>query len=83
MSKYLLLQSDLRRFEEELKYYDTTGKQLSEEILNHAIKAFQNGEIDYLQYVQLLENAKSIEANFLASLLQYNMTVLEANYLIN
>jgi cobalt-zinc-cadmium resistance protein CzcA len=82
-SRYQELQSDLRQFEEELQYYETTGKRLSEETLFHAVKAFQNGEINFLQYTQLLDNAKSIETNYLKALFQYNITVLEANYLMN
>jgi cobalt-zinc-cadmium resistance protein CzcA len=82
-SRYQELQSDLRQFEEELQYYESTGKRLSEETLFHAVKAFQNGEINFLQYTQLLDNAKSIETNYLKALFQYNMTVLEANYLMN
>ena len=82
-SKYLALQSDLRQFEEGLKYYDKTGKTLAKETLFHATKAFQNGEINFLQYIQLLENAKSIESTYLNNLFQYNMTVLEANYIMN
>jgi cobalt-zinc-cadmium resistance protein CzcA len=82
-SKYLALQSDLRKYEEGLNYYESTGKKLSEETLFHAVKAFQNGEINFLQYTQLLENAKSIETNYLTTLFQYNMTALEANYLMN
>jgi cobalt-zinc-cadmium resistance protein CzcA len=82
-SKYLALESDLRKYEEGLNYYELTGKKLSEETLLHAINAFQNGEINFLQYTQLLENAKSIELNYLTSLFQYNMTALEATYLMN
>ncbi len=82
-ARYLELQSNLKQLEEELNYYETTGKKLSEEILFHASQAFQNGEIDFLQYTQLLENAKNIELNYLTALFQYNHTVLEANYLIN
>lgn len=82
-SKYATLASDLRKFEEGLHYYDSSGKKLAEETLFHAFKAFENGEIDFLQYTQLLDNAKSIESNYLTTLFQYNMTVLEANYLMN
>ena len=82
-SKYLELQSDLRQFEEGISYYEMTGKHLSEETIFHAEQAFKNGEIDFLQYTQLLENAKSIETNYLTSLFKYNMTVLEANFLMN
>jgi cobalt-zinc-cadmium resistance protein CzcA len=82
-SKYQALQSDLRRYEEGLVYYESTGKKLAEETLFHAKKAFQSGEINFLEYTQLLDNAKSIENNYLNNLLQYNQTILEANYLMN
>ncbi len=82
-SKYEALQSDLRQYEQELTYYESTGKKLASETLFYANKAYQNGEINFLQYTQLLENAKSIESNYLSSLFQYNMAVLEVNYLMN
>ena len=82
VAKYEALKSDLRQFEEGLQYYESTGKRLAEETLSHATKAYQNGEIDFLQYAQLIDNAKSIESNYLFTLFQYNMTALEANYLM-
>ena len=82
-SKYLELQSDLIQFDKGINYYESTGKELSEKTIFHAEQAFKNGEIDFLQYTQLLENAKNIESNYLTSLFKYNMTVLEANFLMN
>ncbi len=82
-SSYEALQSDLSQLEKELSYYENTGKKLSTETLFHANKAYQGGEINFLQYTQLLENSKSIESNYLNSLFKYNTTVLEANYLMN
>ena len=82
-SKYMELQSDLKQFEEGINYYQSTGKELSEKTIFHAELAFKSGEIDFLQYTQLLENAKNIESNYLTSLFKYNMTVLESNFLIN
>lgn len=82
-SRYEALQSDLRQLKEGLDYYDSAGKNLAEETLFHANKAFQSGEINFLQYTQLLDNAKNIETTYLTTLFQYNMTVLEANYLMN
>ncbi len=83
IARYEALLSELRQYEQGLTYYESTGKKLSQETLFHANKAYQNGEIDFLQYAQLLENAKTIESNYLQSLFQYNMTVLEVNYLMN
>lgn len=83
ISKYRALKSDLRQYEKGIDYYQSTGKKLAEETVFHAMKAFKSGEIDFLQYVQLLENSKNIESNYLTSLFQYNVTVLESNYLMN
>lgn len=82
-SKYRALLSDLKKFEEAVNYYDQTGKNLSNELISNASKAFQSGEIDFLQYVQLLESSKSIEINYLQNLYAYNSTILEINYLTN
>ena len=80
-SKYKSLYSDLKKYEEAVSYYNNTGQQLSKELTTNASKAFKNGEIDFLQYVQLLESATTIEVNYLQNLFNYNTTVLELNYL--
>lgn len=82
-SKYDGLFSDLKKYQETVDYYETTGKNLSKELTVTASKAFQSGEIDFLQYVQLLESSKNIEISYLQNLSKYNNTVLELNYLTN
>lgn len=83
LSTYEALNSDLKRYGEALNYYETTGKKLSDETLFYADKSYQSGEINFLQYAQLLADSKLIESNYLKSLLEYNRTVLEMNYLLN
>lgn len=80
-AKYQGLLSDLKKFEEAVNYYDLTGKKLSNALTSNASKAFLSGEIDFLQYVQLLESAKNIEINFMQNLFDYNSTVIEINFL--
>ena len=80
-SKYQRLISDLKKYEEAINYYNNTGQKLSNELAINATKAFQYGEIDFLQYVQLLESATTIEINYLQNLFNYNTTILEINYL--
>ncbi|HUH27909.1 TolC family protein, partial [Gelidibacter sp.] len=82
-SRYQGLLSDLNKFQEGVDYYETTGGKLAKELTTSASKSFQNGEIDFLQYVQLLESAKNIQITYLQNLNAYNATVLELNYLIN
>ncbi|MTI26152.1 CusA/CzcA family heavy metal efflux RND transporter [Fulvivirga kasyanovii] len=79
-AKFQSLVADLRQYQNALDYYDTNGKALAEELITHASRSFQEGEIDFLQYVQLLEQAGDIEMNYLDNLLRYNHTILEANY---
>lgn len=80
-SKYQGLLADLKKFQEAIDYYEDTGEKLSMELTENASKAFINGEIDFLQYVQLLESAKNIQITYLQNLIQYNTTVLEINFL--
>ena len=82
-SKYQGLLSDLKKFQEGVDYYETTGNKLAKELTSSASKSFQNGEIDFLQYVQLLESAKNIQITYLQNLNAYNATVLELNFLTN
>ncbi|WP_417371108.1 CusA/CzcA family heavy metal efflux RND transporter [Gelidibacter japonicus] len=82
-SRYQGLLSDLNKFQESVDYYETSGSTLAKELTSNASKSFQNGEIDFLQYVQLLESAKNIQITYLQNLNAYNATVLELNYLIN
>ena len=79
--KYRSLMADIRKHKEAIDYYENTGKNLARELIRNAGSAFVNGEIDYLQYAQFLENARKIELSYLESLLKYDMKVLEANYL--
>jgi len=83
LAKYQALMSDLEKHREGIAYYEQEGKKLARELFTHAEKAFQNGEIDFLQFVLLLENAKKIEMDYLNNLKEYDLTVLEARYLIH
>ncbi|MEZ4874161.1 MAG: CusA/CzcA family heavy metal efflux RND transporter [Flavobacteriaceae bacterium] len=65
----------------ELSYYEQEGEQLAEQILKVATGSFKNGEIDFFQYIQSLENAYQIQLEHLNVLLQYNQTVITLNYL--
>lgn len=71
------------KYQQALDFYNTSGKLLADEILVTARKSFVNGEINFLQYVQALDQAVQIRVNYLNNLHQYNQTVIELNYLMN
>ncbi|WP_310993896.1 CusA/CzcA family heavy metal efflux RND transporter [Aequorivita marina] len=80
-SKQVQLMRELSKYEEALQYYEEEGKSLSEEILKTADISFKNGEIDFFQYIQSLENSYEIELQHLENLNNYNQAVIAINYL--
>src|SRR5699024_5191985 len=80
-SKQTQLMQELSKYSEALKYYQIEGKSLSEEILKTASGSFKNGEIDFFQYIQSLENVYEIELQYLDNLNKYIQAVLAINYL--
>ncbi|MBA4745527.1 MAG: CusA/CzcA family heavy metal efflux RND transporter [Muricauda sp.] len=79
--RYKTLLGQLEQQAKELSYYEDEGGHLSDQILKAASGNFQNGEIDFFQYIQSLENAYEIQLNYLDVLNQYNQTVIAINYL--
>lgn len=80
-SKQTQLMQELSKYSEALKYYQVEGKTLAEEILKTASGSYKNGEIDFFQYIQSLENVYEIELQYLDNLNKYNQTVITINYL--
>lgn len=76
------LLSTLDNYQKAVLYYQENGRQLAAEIFSNARLAFQGGEIDFLQFVQLIENARAIENDYLENLHGYNQTLLDLNYLM-
>ncbi len=82
-AKYEQLQTELGKYEKALRFYQEEGRVLSQEIINTSTRAFRGGEIDFLQYLQSLENAKNMDKSYLDNLIQYNLTVVEMKYLMD
>lgn len=79
-SFYLQKQMELEEQKEMIKYYEENGKHLSKEILKTANGSYQNGEIDFYQYIQSVESAIGIDVDYLNSVLAYNKAYLELYY---
>ncbi len=77
--KTLLLQAT--QLERGLLYFEEEGTLLADEILKTANGSFKNGEIDFYQYIQNLENAYEIKLDYLEKLAEYNETIIAINYL--
>jgi cobalt-zinc-cadmium resistance protein CzcA len=72
---------ELEAVQAQLQFYEQTGRLISKELFQHSQRAFQAGEIDFLQYIQLLEHARNLEINYLGQVYQYNLAITELLYL--
>lgn len=77
------LQHELIQNQEVISYYQSEGKDLADQLIRQAQRSFSEGDIDFFQYVQLLENSRNITMQYLQSRFAYQLIVLEINYLIN
>lgn len=82
-NKALQLQRQLNQSTKVISYYESEGELLSSQLLAQANRSYQEGEIDFLQYVQLIENSRNITLQYLQSKYEYQQTILDLNYLIN
>jgi cobalt-zinc-cadmium resistance protein CzcA len=73
--------NELAKYQEAINYYNQYGKKLSEEIIKVGSRSYQQGEIDFFQYIQSLENATTIQVDYLDNVLQFNKTQLDLQYL--
>jgi cobalt-zinc-cadmium resistance protein CzcA len=71
----------LAQHQQAINYYAEHGKKLASEILKVANKNYKHGEIDFFQYIQSIENATTIQMEYLESLFQYNKKQLDLQYL--
>ena len=80
-AEYRQLVEQLKKHREALSYYENEGKSLSEEIIKMATLSYKNGEIDFFEYIQSLENSYDIILSYYENLNAYNQTVIRINYL--
>ncbi len=80
-SKYEQLQSKLKVYKHAVDYFQHTGQTLAREIVKTAERSYYNGEINFFQYIQSLDEATNIVLDYLENLNEFNQTVLEIKYL--
>ncbi|GAB3997173.1 CusA/CzcA family heavy metal efflux RND transporter [Spirosoma daeguense] len=70
------------KYREALTYYEQNGLQQATLIQQNARRAFNAGDIGYVEFSLALQQAFTIRSNFLDLLNQYNQSVLYINYLL-
>lgn len=80
-SEYEQALRELDKNQASLVYYETSALKNADLILSQARKAYQGGEIGYVEYLQSLRNAIAIKSNYLQALHQYNLSVIRVEFL--
>ncbi len=73
----------LNQYQIALEQWDEQGKRLSQTLLNVGAKSYDSGEINFLEYILIIERATRLHVNFFQNQMGYNDTVIEIKYLMN
>ena len=73
--------SKYKQWKEQVSYYEETGLGLGTDLLKGASLSFRVGAIDYVEYIQNLSEVETIKMNWFNALLQYNLSLVEIEYL--
>jgi cobalt-zinc-cadmium resistance protein CzcA len=82
-TSFSTIQKRLAQNQQIIDYYESEGKVLADQLRNQASRSYKEGEIDFLQYVQLVENSRTITLQYLQARLDYQLNQLELLYLAN
>jgi cobalt-zinc-cadmium resistance protein CzcA len=75
--------NELLKHKSSLNYYEVKAVPQADVIIENANKSFTNGAIDYIEYIQAMNQALEIKSNYLNTLNNYNQAVINLEYLIN
>lgn len=76
-----VLQNKLAQQGQVIHYFEQEGMRLANQLQSQAARSFTEGEIDFLHYVQLIENSRSLRLQYLQSKRDYLINQLELIYL--
>lgn len=79
--QYQALVTQLEKFRHQIRYFDETGKRQGDALSRQAQIAYNNGDIDFIQWTQLMNQSISIQLNYLDALQEYNNRIVELLYL--
>jgi cobalt-zinc-cadmium resistance protein CzcA len=76
-----VLQNKLAQQGQVIGYFEKEGMRLADQLQAQATRSFSEGEIDFLHYVQLVENSLSLRLQYLQAKRDYLINQLELIYL--
>jgi cobalt-zinc-cadmium resistance protein CzcA len=81
LKQYRNTRADYQSALEKLKYFEDAALTHAQQMVKTADLQFLGGDINYLQWVQIIHQSIGIQSDYLDALMQYNRAVTELNYL--
>jgi cobalt-zinc-cadmium resistance protein CzcA len=82
MGEFNRVVQEYNKLKSGIDYYETKGIPQAKLILVNAQRSFESGAINYVEYVQSVDNVLVIGYNYLEILNDYNQSVIAVEYLI-
>tara|TARA_R110000868_G_scaffold145181_5_gene365320 strand:- start:8256 stop:9533 length:1278 start_codon:yes stop_codon:yes gene_type:complete len=80
-SQLLTALASLKKDQQNLEFYRLNAIPQAELLLKNSQRGFQEGEIEYIEYIQGLNRALNIQTKYLAFVNQYNQTLIKIEQL--
>jgi len=71
------------QYKEHIDYYNSTAKKTYDEMMRAAELSFKSGDIDLFKFAYIYESALNTKIEYIDSILEYNILMLELKYLSN
>jgi cobalt-zinc-cadmium resistance protein CzcA len=81
-SQFERVVQDYYKYKYLLDYYENLALVQSDLMIDNAIKSYKNGNINYLEYIQIMNNSTDIKKNYLNLLNNYNQSIIAIEYLM-
>lgn len=82
-NEYVSALKQFQKFDEAVKYFENTALKNAETIKVTANKQFLSGETNYLEWVILINQAISIQSDYIEAVRSRNLAIAELNYYTN
>lgn len=82
-NEYASALKQFQKFDEAVKYFENTALKNAETIKVTANKQFLSGEANYLEWVILINQAISIQSDYIEAVRSRNLAIAELNYYTN
>jgi cobalt-zinc-cadmium resistance protein CzcA len=73
---------DIQKYQDMISYYQNSSLPNADLLITQSQRAYQGGEIGYLEYLQGLRTATEIRTSYINAINNYNQAVIRLEYLI-